>query len=51
MHPSCSGGRGPRPHDFEAIEQPTGIHRSLMLETGGGADEAPRWMEHFGEVG
>jgi uncharacterized protein with von Willebrand factor type A (vWA) domain len=41
--------RGPRPEDLEFIKQLMEIYRNLLLQTGGDADEALRWMEHFGE--
>jgi len=40
---------GPRPEDIEFIRQLMEIYRNLLLQTGGDADEALRWMEHFGE--
>jgi len=40
--------RGPRPRDLEFIKQLLEIYRNLLLQTGGDADEALRWMEHFG---
>ncbi|MBI5711680.1 MAG: VWA domain-containing protein [Candidatus Eisenbacteria bacterium] len=40
---------GPRPEDIEFIKQLMGIYRNLLLQTGGDADEALRWMAHFGE--
>ena len=41
--------RGPRPEDVQFIKQLMEIYRNLLLQTGGDADEALRWMEHFGE--
>jgi uncharacterized protein with von Willebrand factor type A (vWA) domain len=41
--------RGPRPQDLEFLKQMMEIYRNLLLQTGGDADEALRWMEHFGE--
>ena len=41
--------RGPRPEDIEFIKQLMEIFRNLLIQTGGDADEALRWMEHFGE--
>jgi len=41
--------RGPRPEDLQFIRQMMEIYRNLLLQTGGDADEALRWMEHFGE--
>jgi Ca-activated chloride channel family protein len=41
--------RGPRPEDIEFIRWLMEIYRDLLLQTGGDADEALRWMEHFGE--
>jgi uncharacterized protein with von Willebrand factor type A (vWA) domain len=40
---------GPRPEDIEFLRQLMDIYRNLLLQTGGDADEALRWMEHFGE--
>ena len=40
---------GPSPGDLEFIRQLMEIYRNLLLQTGGDADEALRWMEHFGE--
>jgi Ca-activated chloride channel family protein len=40
---------GPRPDDLKFIEQLMEIYRNLLLQTGGDADEALKWMEHFGE--
>ena len=41
--------RGPRPEDLQFMKQLMEIYRNLLLQTGGDADEALRWMEHFGE--
>ena len=41
--------QGPRPEDVAFIKQLMEIYRNLLLQTGGDADEALRWMEHFGE--
>ncbi len=41
--------QGPRPEDLQFIRQMMEIYRNLLLQTGGDADEALRWMEHFGE--
>jgi uncharacterized protein with von Willebrand factor type A (vWA) domain len=41
--------QGPRPEDLQFIKQLMEIYRNLLLQTGGDADEALRWMEHFGE--
>jgi len=41
--------QGPRPQDLQFIKQLMEIYRNLLLQTGGDADEALRWMEHFGE--
>ena len=41
--------QGPRPEDLQFIRQLMEIYRNLLLQTGGDADEALRWMEHFGE--
>jgi len=41
--------KGPRPEDLQFIKQLMEIYRNLLLQTGGDADEALRWMEHFGE--
>jgi Ca-activated chloride channel family protein len=41
--------QGPRPEDLQFIKQLMEIFRNLLLQTGGDADEALRWMEHFGE--
>ena len=41
--------QGPRPEDLEFIRQLMEIYRNLLLQTGGDAEEALRWMEHFGE--
>ena len=40
--------QGPKPGDEEFIKQLMDIYRNLLLQTGGDADEALRWMEHFG---
>jgi Ca-activated chloride channel family protein len=40
--------KGPRPEDLEFIKQLMEIYRNLLLQTGGDADEALRWMEHLG---
>ena len=39
----------PAPQDLEFLKQMMEIYRNLLLQTGGDADEALRWMEHFGE--
>ena len=49
MRLNYSKWQGPRPDDLEFIKQLMEIYRNLMLQTGGDADEALRWMEHFGE--
>src|SRR5437660_1488260 len=36
--------RGPRPEDVAFIKQLMDIYRNLLLQTGGDADEALRWM-------
>jgi uncharacterized protein with von Willebrand factor type A (vWA) domain len=41
--------QGPKPEDVAFIKQLMEIYRNLLLQTGGDADEALRWMEHFGE--
>jgi uncharacterized protein with von Willebrand factor type A (vWA) domain len=41
--------QGPRPEDLQFIRQLMEIYRNLLLQTGGDADEALRWMERFGE--
>ena len=41
--------QGPRPEDLQFIKQMMEIYRNLLLQTGGDADEALRWMEHFGK--
>ena len=41
--------QGPRPDDVEFLKQLMEIYRNLLLQTGGDADEALRWMERFGE--
>ena len=41
--------KGPRPEDLQFLKQLMEIYRNLLLQTGGDADEALRWMEHFGE--
>jgi len=40
---------GPRPEDLQFMKQLMEIFRNLLLQTGGDADEALRWMEYFGE--
>ena len=40
--------RGPRPEDVQFIKQLMEIYRNLLLQTGGDAEEALRWMEQFG---
>src|SRR5258705_247157 len=40
--------KGPRPGDEAFLKQLMEIYRNLLLQTGGDADEALRWMEHFG---
>jgi Ca-activated chloride channel homolog len=40
---------GPRPEDVQFLKQLMDIYRNLLIQTGGDADEALRWMEHFGE--
>src|SRR5213594_2975486 len=49
MRLNYSKWQGPRPEDLEFIKQLMEIYRNLLLQTGGDADEALRWMEHFGE--
>ncbi len=39
---------GPRPEDAEFVRQLLEIYRNLLLQTGGDAEEALRWMEQFG---
>jgi len=41
--------QGPKPEDVAFVKQLMEIYRNLLLQTGGDADEALRWMEHFGE--
>ena len=41
--------KGPRPEDLLFMKQLMEIYRNLLLQAGGDADEALRWMEHFGE--
>src|SRR6266436_6562989 len=41
--------QGPRPEDLQFIQQLMEIYRNLLLQTGGDAEEALKWMEHFGE--
>jgi len=41
--------QGPKPEDVAFIKQLMEIYRNLLIQTGGDADEALRWMEHFGE--
>jgi len=41
--------QGPRPGDLEFFRRLMEIYRNLLLQTGGDADEALRWMAHFGE--
>ncbi len=41
--------RGRNPGDEEFLKQLMDIYRNLLLQTGGDADEALRWMEHFGK--
>ncbi len=41
--------KGPRPDDLRFLKQMMEIYRNLLLQTGGDADEALKWMEHFGE--
>uniref|UniRef100_A0A832HZM5 VWA domain-containing protein n=1 Tax=Eiseniibacteriota bacterium TaxID=2212470 RepID=A0A832HZM5_UNCEI len=40
--------KGPRPEDVEFVRQLMDIYRNLLLQTGGDADQALEWMEHFG---
>ncbi len=40
---------GPRPEDVEFSRQLMEIYRNLLLQTGGDAEEALRWMEQFGQ--
>jgi Ca-activated chloride channel family protein len=40
---------GPRPEDIEFLKQLMEIYRNLLIQTGGDAEEALRWMEQFGE--
>ncbi len=49
MRFNYSKWQGPRPQDLQFIKQLMEIYRNLLLQTGGDADEALRWMEHFGE--
>jgi Ca-activated chloride channel homolog len=49
MHFDYSKWEGPRPQDVEFMRQMMDIYRNLLLQTGGDADEALKWMEHFGE--
>src|SRR5437899_511431 len=49
MHFDYSKWRGPRPEDLEFLKQLMEIYRNLLLQTGGDAEEALRWMEQFGE--
>lgn len=41
--------KGPSPDDEAFVRQLMEIYRNLLLQTGGDADEALRWMEHFGQ--
>src|SRR5260221_5979275 len=41
--------QGPRPEDVQFVKQLLEIYRNLLLQAGGDADEALKWMEHFGE--
>jgi Ca-activated chloride channel homolog len=41
--------RGPGPEDLQFLKQMMEIYRNLLLQTGGDAEEALKWMEHFGE--
>ncbi len=49
MRLNYSKWQGPRPDDLQFLKQLMEIYRNLLLQTGGDADEALRWMEHFGE--
>lgn len=49
MHFDYSKWEGPRPEDLEFMRQMMDIYRNLLLQTGGDAEEALKWMEHFGE--
>jgi Ca-activated chloride channel homolog len=49
MHFDYSKWSGPGPDDLEFRKQLMEIYRNLLLQTGGDADEALRWMEYFGE--
>jgi uncharacterized protein with von Willebrand factor type A (vWA) domain len=40
--------QGPKPGDEEFLRQMLRVWRDLLLQTGGDAEEARRWMEHFG---
>jgi len=41
--------KGPNPDDLQFMKQMMEIYRNLLLQSGGDADEALKWMEHFGE--
>jgi uncharacterized protein with von Willebrand factor type A (vWA) domain len=41
--------KGPRPDEVEFLRQLMEIYRNLLLQTGGDAEEALKWMEHFGK--
>ena len=41
--------QGPRPEDEKFLRELMDIFRNLLLQTGGDAEEALRWMEHFGK--
>lgn len=41
--------QGPRAGDEAFRRQLMDIYRNLLLQTGGDADEALKWMEHFGQ--
>ncbi|HVP15653.1 MAG TPA: VWA domain-containing protein [Terriglobales bacterium] len=41
--------KGPRPEDVEFLKQLMEIYRNLLIQTGGDAEEALRWMDQFGE--
>ena len=44
-----SSWKGPNPDDLQFMKQMMEIYRNLLLQTGGDAEEALKWMEHFGE--
>ena len=49
MQFNYSKWKGPRPEDLEFLKQLMEIFRNLLLQAGGDAEEALKWMEHFGE--